>query len=174
MAWDDDLALSMDMFDKLIRPVLPRLVRGECVRVEGRDEEIAQMLDKQIGIDALIVRDDVTFALGSRVQIDTGVWDTFTIRCERQSGHITELEKLKNAIKNEAMRPHLTMQAYVTNGELQSVAMARTADIIDFIEKNDCQERTTWDRKGWQKFKVVPWRKMHDQGYTIAVVKKAG
>jgi hypothetical protein len=174
MAWDDDLELSMEMFDRLIRPVLPRLIRGECVRVEGRGEEIAQMLDKQIGIDALIVREDVTFALASRVQIDTGVWDTFTIRCERQSGHITELEKLKNAIKSEAMRPHLTMQAYVTNGELQSVAMSRTIDIIDYIEKNKCTERTTWDKYGWQKFKVVPWRRMYEQGYPIAIVKKAG
>ena len=174
MAWDDDLALSMDVFDRLIRPVLPKLVRGECVRVEGREEEIAQMLDKQIGIDALIVREDATFALGSRVQINKGVWDTFTIRCERQSGHITELEKLKNAIKNEAMRPHLSMHAYVVDGELKSVAMARTKDIIEFIENNNCPERTAWDEHGWQKFKVVHWYKMQEQGYQVNIIKKAG
>lgn len=168
MAWRNDLEKSMDVFDRLILPVFPKLVRGEYIRVEGTDEEIAQMLDKHIGIDAMVDRDGIVFGLGSRIQINSGVWNTFTIRCDRESGNLTEFEKLKCAIENDAMRPHLTMQAYVENDRLQTVAVARTKDIIEYIETHpkECPVRKSFDGR-WAKFITVYWSRMRRAGYRV-------
>lgn len=171
MAWQNDLEKSMDMFDRLILPVLPKLVRGQYIRVEGTQEEIAQMLDQRIGIDAMIDQGDVVYGLGSRIQLDTGVWNTFTIRCDRESGHITEFEKLQKAIANDGMRPHLTMHAYVEKNQLQSIGMARTRDIIEYIETHECPTRKSWDGK-WAEFIVVGWDKMLKAGYKVNVIDR--
>lgn len=171
MAWRDDLTTSINTFDRLILPILPRLVSGDFIRVEGRPEEIAQYLDQSIGIDAMIDKGGITYGLGSRIQIDTGVWDDFTIRCDRQSGHITELEKLRNAIKYDAMRPHLTMQAFVKNDELKSIGMARTRDIIDYIDGHECKTQWSHDDHGWAQFVIVDWDDMKKAGYKVNTLK---
>ena len=170
MAWKDDLGKSMDVFRRLIKPVLENVMGGDYIPIEGSPEEIAQMLDKRIGIDAMIDRGNTVYGLGSRIQIDSGVWNTFTIRCDRQSGHITELEKLRKAIRCDSMRPQITMQAYVENDELKSLALARTADIIRYIDTHDCPERRSFDGKGWALFKVVHWDKMKEAGFGIKVL----
>ena len=170
MAWRDDLTASMDVFNRLIKPVLEDVMKGEYIPVEGSPEEIAQLLDKRIGIDAMVDRGDTIYGLGSRIQIDSGVWDTFTIRCDRESGHITELEKLRKAIKADSMRPQITMQAYVENDTLKSLALARTVDIIRYIDTHDCPERRSYDGKGWAQFKVVHWDKMKAAGFGVKVL----
>lgn len=170
MAWKADLGKSMDVFNRLIKPVLQDVMGGEYIPVEGSPEEIAQLLDKRIGIDAMIDRGNTIYGLGSRIQIDSGVWNTFTIRCDRQSGHITELEKLRKAIKNDSMRPQITMQAYVENDTLKTLAYARTADIIKYIDTHDCPERKSFDGKGWALFKVVQWDKMKAAGFSVKVL----
>ena len=166
------MSASMDVFKRLIQPVLEGVLRGDYIPVEGSPEEIAQLLDKRIGIDAMIDRGNTIYGLGSRIQIDSGVWNTFTIRCDRESGHITELEKLRKAIKCDSMRPQITMQAYVENDELKTLALARTADIIRYMDDHDgdCPERFSRDKKGWAKFKVVYWDKMKAAGYGVKVL----
>ena len=173
MAWSDDLKTSMGIFNKLIKPVLPDLIPGECTQIEGSPEEIAKMLDQHIGIDAMIDKGDIVYGLGSRIQIDSGVWNTFTIRCERESGHITELEKLRKAIAMDAMRPHFTMQAYVIRGELKSIAVAKTKDVIQYIDTHpeECPRRHSYDGEKWAKFIVVYWDKLKAAGYTVKTKK---
>ena len=170
MAWTDDLSTSMDVFNRLIKPVLQDIMSGKYIPVEGSPEEIAQLLDKRIGIDAMVDRGSMIYGLASRIQIDSGVWNTFTIRCDRQSGHITELEKLRKAIKCDSMRPQITMQAYVENGELKSLGLARTVDIIKYIDTHDCPERRSFDGNGWAQFKVVKWDEMKMAGFSIKVL----
>lgn len=170
MAWKDDLGKSMDVFNRLIKPVLLDITGGEYIPVEGSPEEIAQLLDKRIGIDAMIDRGNTIYGLGSLIQIDSGVWNTFTIRCDRESGHITELEKLRKAIKCDSMRPQITLQAYVENDILKSLGLARTVDIIEFIDTHDCPERRSFDGKGWAQFKVIHWDKMKAAGYSVKVL----
>lgn len=172
MAWFDDLEKSMDNFDTLIRPILPQLINGEFIRVEGSPEEIAQTLDKNIGIDAMIKTGDIYYGLGSRIQENSGVWNSFTIRCERESGHITELEKLRKAIARDAMRPHLTMQAYITHNELKSIAVARTKDIIEYIDTHTCKTNCSWDSEtgSYARFVVVWWDDMKNAQYPIKIL----
>lgn len=172
MAWTNDLAKSIGNFERYILPVLPKLVRGKYIRVEGTLEEIAEMLDKRVGIDAMIDQGDLVYGLGSRIQIDSGVWNTFTIRMERESGNQTELEKLRKAILNDSMRPHLTLHAYIENGKLQSVAVARTRDIIEYIDTHDCPVRRSWDAdtQKWAQFAFVYWRDMIEAGYRVVAL----
>lgn len=170
MAWKDDLGKSMDVFERLIKPVLQDVMGGDYIPVEGSPEEIAQMLDKRIGIDAMIDRGNTIYGIGSRIQIDTGVWNTFTIRCDRESGHITELEKLRKAIRCDSMRPQITMQAYIEHDALKSLAIARTVDIIRYIDTHDCPERRSFDSKGWARFKVVHWDRMKAAGFSVKVL----
>ena len=169
MAWKNDLKKSMDVFVTLIKPVLERVMKGAYISIEGSPDEIAQILDKRIGIDAMIDKGSTVYGLASRIQIDSGVWNTFTIRCERETGHITELEKLRKAIKNDSMRPQITMQAYVENGELKSIGLARTADIIRYIDTHECTERKSSDGR-WARFKYVKWDDMLKEGYNIKVI----
>lgn len=172
MAWKADLGKSMDVFNRLIKPVLQDIMGGEYIPIEGSPEEIAQMLDKRIGIDVMIDRGNTIFGLGSRIQIDTGVWNSFTIRCERESGHITELDKLRKAIKCDSMRPQITMHAYVEKGVLKSLGLARTKDIIRYIDTHDkeCPLRRSFDGEKWAQFKVAYWDKMKAAGFSVKVL----
>lgn len=172
MAWKDDLSVSMDAFRRLVKPALEEIMKGEYIPVEGSPEEIAQLLDKRIGIDAMVDKGGTIYGLGSRIQIDSGVWNTFTIRCDRESGHTTELEKLRNAIKRDAMRPQVTLQAYIENNALQSLALARTADIVRYIDTHECPTRRAFDGNGWAKFKVVYWDEMVKEGYRVKVIDR--
>ena len=170
MAWRDDLGASMDVFNRLIKPVLEIVMHGDYIPVEGSPEEIAQLLDRRIGIDAMVDQGDIIYGLGSRIQIDSGVWNTFTVRCDRESGHITELEKLRKAIRSDSMRPQGTLQAYVENDELKSLGLARTADIIKYIDTHACPERRSYDGIRWAKFKVVHWDKLKAAGFEVCVL----
>lgn len=167
VAWTDDLMRSMNTFDRLIKPVLHEMVKGKFIRVEGTAEEIAKILDEQIGIDAMINNNGLFYGLGSRIQIDSGVWDTFTIRCNRESNHITELEKLRKAIKFDAMRPYITMQAYVEDDCLKSIGVALTRDIVDYIDNHNCKKKVSRDGNGWAQFVVIPWDEMKKAGYKV-------
>lgn len=171
MSWRVQLEKSMDTFDRLVRKVMPRLLPGEIIRTEGSIDEIAQLLDKRIGIDAMVDQNGVIYGLGSRIQYGVD-YRTFTIRSEHESGHITELEKLRNAIKYDAMRPHYTLQAYVIDDALHSIAIARTKDIIDYIDHHECPIRRAYDKDSgrWAQFVVVDWKKMQGAGYNIKVM----
>lgn len=169
MAWDNDLEKSMSHFDKYVRPVLPSLLRGEYISVEGRVEEIAKLLDQQVGIDLMLKHKDLFYGIGSRIQFGDKAWNTFTIRCERESGHRTEYEKLKAAISSGAMRPSYTIHAYVNNDKLISLGCAKTKDIVEWIDANPKITRKSQDEKGWANFYVASWYSMRQQGYPVKI-----
>jgi hypothetical protein len=159
----------MSAFDKYVLPILPKLIPGEITRVEGTDEEIAKILDKNIGIDLMLNNNEIYYGIASRIQINSRVWNTFTIRCWRDSGNKTELDKLREAIKNDAMRPHFTMQAYVVNDKLQTIAITKTKNIIDFIDKYPelCIKNDSFDGRRYAKFIAVKWGDMQKKGYEV-------
>lgn len=169
MAWQNDLGKSMDAFKRLIQPELEDVMKGRYIPVEGRPEEIAELLDMRMGIDAMVESKDVFYGLASRIQIDSGVWNTFTIRSRRESGNTTELEKLRRAIKHDTLRPQITVQAYVENDKLKTMGLARTKDIVEYIDTHDCDGRTSNDGRKVQ-FKIVPWDKMREAGYKVIVI----
>lgn len=176
-----DMRFSLLQVEKA-RPIIKKLMNGgEIKAVEGRDDEICMMLDQNCGTDYFQMYgkgeklDGVVWGVGSRFQ---SVWhgskafDTFTIRLSRESGADTEFKKRKLAIERNGVYPWLTMHGYYDEetGEILSLAIARTKDIWECIEKGHCITRKTGQGQiGQATFYVVGWDKFKDLGYPIKV-----
>ncbi|MCF1432211.1 MAG: hypothetical protein LPH20_15630, partial [Shewanella sp.] len=123
--------------------LLRLIIGGELMMVEGNaDKAMQSALDMQAGIDAWHINHEYGMrGIGSRIQWVYKSYDTFTYRLERASGAMTENEKRRRAIIEGGgwVYPHLTVHAYIENprrmGALISFAVAKTTDIIDYIER---------------------------------------
>lgn len=160
-----------DNFEKLIKPELINIFKNKIeitsLEVLSNDNEIAKMFDVYCGIDAVYKDFHGIRGIASRIQKGKA-WDTFTIRHERESGAKTEYEKRKYAIENNYFYPYLTLQAYVNDGKLLSMALAKTTDIFDMIEKGFSEKQRTGNGQiGQATFYVVRWLDMVEQGYKI-------
>ena len=157
-----DMRWSSGVVEKA-EPIIASLLNdGELLKVEGSDNEVLKMLDLTCGI-------------GSRVQVvydGDKAWNTFTMRKSRESGAPTEFEKRKYAIEHGGEYPYLMMHVYVekSTGEVISLAIARTSDVIDAIENNiGYQRKTGSDQIGQAYFFVVPWSDMLEAGYKVSI-----
>ena len=179
-----DLQFSLAQVEKA-RPIIKKLMGGgEIKPVEGRDDEICLMLDQNCGTDYFQIfgnghkLDGVVWGVGSRFQkVCHGCkpFDTFTIRKERESGAKTEFEKRKLAIERNGIYPYLTMHGYYdeSNGEILSLAIARTKDIWQCIEEGHADERHTGENQiGQAKFFYLYWDKVKNLGFPIKIYRK--
>ena len=139
------------------------------MRVEGRDNEVCQVLDMSCGVDYLLVSGgcDMIYGAASRVQYGKN-YRTFTVRKSRESGAITEYEKKALAIRNRAICPKYSIHAYVSDEEVLGLAITKTEDLIDFIGRDLADVRqTNTDKIGQAEFYVCHWDKMKNCGYQI-------
>lgn len=180
----NDLRYSLAQVDKA-RPIIRKLMGGgEIKAVEGRDDEICLMLDRNCGTDYFQVYgrgeklDGVVWGVGSRFQ---SVWhgkkpfNTFTIRKERASGTRTEYEKRKLAIERNGVYPFLTMHGYYDEqtGDILSIAIARTKDLWECIENGHADVKKTGESQiGQAVFYYLDWEKVKSLDYPIKVYKK--
>ena len=153
------------------RPIIQNLLPGWTISVvEGNDDnEICALLDMNCGIDYLLHRSSLVFGLASRVQYGKN-WRTFTIRQMRETAVKTEYEKRKSAIAVGGIVPKYDMQMYVDRDkeEILGLAIAKTADIIEFIERGYAEEKFTGiNQVGRAKFYVCDWDRMKDLGYKV-------
>ena len=170
----NDMRRSMAFVDKA-KPILKRLFNGgEVMTVEGDDNQVCRMLDMTCGTDYFQIYSDkgLVWGVASRVQnIKDGCkpYNTFTVRKARESGAKTEYEKRQEAIKHGGLYPYLTMQGYVnTSDDILSIAIAKTTDIMEFVEKGLAYENhTRADKIGQAAFYVVDWRKFKTYGYKL-------
>lgn len=165
------------------KPVISELLHGgELLAVEGSDDAVCKMLDLTCGTDYFQVYGDkgLVWGIASRMQeIDTErfpkPFNTFTVRKARASGAKTEYEKRQDAIKCGGVFPYLTMQGYVdkqTKG-LMSLGIAKTTDLMEFVERGYASERHTGrDQIGQATFYVAAWDKMRQTGYKVLVFDK--
>lgn len=140
-----DLTWSQQAFIDLVWPCIKDLLGGGQLKsVELYTEKgFAKELDTLAGVDAWqIVNEYGIRPLAQRTQkIKDGYrpYNTFSIREKRQSGAITELEKLTRAIITESNRgflhPAITCQAYVDYGltRVLSAGLVKTRDLIYFV-----------------------------------------
>ena len=175
-----DMRKSMAFVD-VARPIIRGLLNGgETLAVEGDDNEVCRMLDMTCGTDYFHVWDSkgLVWGVASRIQDynpdadrnGRGPFNSFTVRKARASGVKTEYEKRKYAIEHHGVYPYLTMQAYINtkSGEVESLALVRTEDLMDFVDKGLASERHTGAAQtGQAAFFVAYWDEMIQAGYKV-------
>ncbi len=152
-----DLDRSLNIVDEKIKPIVEKLLPGwKMMRVEGRDNEVCQVLDMSCGVDYLLVSGgcDMIYGAASRVQYGKN-YRTFTVRKSRESGATTEYEKRLLAIQHKAIWPHYNLQAYITGEDVSGLAIVKTEDLIDFISRDLADvKQTNADKIGQAEFYV--------------------
>ena len=165
----NDMHVSMSWIDKA-KSIIESLLPGwKIVAIEGKDDEICRILDINCGIDYLLCsqKSSLAFGLASRVQYDHN-YRTFSIRSKRDSGAKTEYEKRKVAIAVNALIPIYTMQIYIEDNQISGLAIAKTIDILEFIERGYAiKMKTSPSKKGQAEFYVCEWDMMKSLGYTV-------
>lgn len=165
----NDMNISSSWVDKA-KPILKTLLSDwDIVQVEGEDNAACKILDQSCGIDYLLTSPKSSLILGiaSRVQYGKN-YRTFTVRKSRESGVLTEYQKRQQAISLGAIYPKYTMQAYVQGEEIDGLAIVRTADLIEFINRGYAEEKSTLsDKVGQATFFVCKWDIMKFAGYEI-------
>jgi len=132
---------------------------GRIVAVESVVDRdfFNQYLDAYSGIDTWHVDDDKSRirGLAIRVQRTKKLFESLTIRFQRQSGRDTEIHKRLAAINSPEqgwLCPSLIVHAYChpvaqdEYGSLRAVAIARTADVIRIIANGN--QGTSWRDTG--------------------------
>jgi len=177
--FEQDLSASASAFVSLVWPkIRPLLAGGELLPMESiKDCEFAKMLDMRAGIDGWQIHPDGMRGIASRIQIAKKAWDTFTIRMSRDSGATTEFHKRQIAIHGNRgwSYPHVTVQAYLRewDGPVLSIGIAKTEDIIDYIERGFSFRRRTTNAE----FAVCYWddakqdHNMKKHGYTVKIIR---
>lgn len=153
-SFQKDMEDSHRRFTEIIWPFISEYIGGgRLISVENINDEMAKLLDMKYGVDYIQDIDGVgARIISSRVQCGS-MWPTFTIRKQRDSGAITEYEKLLNSCKLDgSLMPYFTVQSYLSDDEkIWGVGIAKTKDIIREIYKGNC----TVNRCGNASFYVV-------------------
>ena len=163
------MRLSMKYVEQAA-PIIGLLMSGwELIPVEGQANEVCRVLDMQCGIDYLLYSkcSGQVYGLASRVQYGRN-YRTFTVRKERESGAKTEYKKRIDASTYGGLSPQYTMQAYVKDGEINGLAVVKTEDLLNFIEKGFADEgRTGANKDGQATFYICDWDKLREAGYAV-------
>lgn len=169
--WKSDLLVSVNRFNKFVKPELKKLLGGEFYTVESVSDVVSESLDAIAGVDVWHISPAGIRGIASRIQTSNTDWSTFTIRNKRDTGSITEYEKRKNAINNGYLYPYYMLQAYVSSEDkLLSFAIANTIDVIKMIDSNlTYVNHTGTNQVGQASFFVVKWEDMKDYGYDIHI-----
>ncbi len=175
----NDLTLSSNRFEQIIKPRIAKILKGEFLIVEGQTtDKMKLILDQLSGIDSWHIDFERGLrGIASRIQIIDDIkfpnaksFNTFTIRKQRESGVLTEFEKRKYAIKNGYLYPFYTVHAYIrkSNNNLMTCAIAKTKDIIEYIDKGySAVNGTNKEQVGQATFYVVYWNEFARKGYKI-------
>lgn len=157
--WRADLSNAVAALESIRETILPKIITGRILTVEGSDNEVLILLDEFSGIDYIKHDSEGLQGIAARVQFGSN-YESFTIRYKRASGVVTEYEKRLKQIREGYFYPTLTMQAYfdnVNDKNLLSVSIMRTDDLFAEIERNP-KARTFTNAKDGNIFKALFWR----------------
>ena len=162
--WDSkSAALSAKAFKQII-PIAEQQLNGKIISIEQNDDQITKLLDTKCGVDGLLIHNKGVYGIAHRVGYDVA-WNTFTIRIKDSSGAKTEIDHLcSNGIK-----PYYHIQSYVKGDVLLSMAIAKTDDIVDYIEKYSPPIKTA--NKSGDKFTIIKWSDFKSANYKIKILK---
>lgn len=171
----NDMGRSLGYVKEKIRDVVKELLPDwQLKAIEGENNEICRMLDMSCGIDYLFYSQTKSqiYGVASRVQYGQN-YRTFTVRKSRESGVITEYEKIKLAMYHKSIFPYCHIQAYITNERVTGLAIVKTVDLIHFIDCNLAEvKRTNADKIGQAEFYVCQWDKIKSCGYKVLEYKE--
>ena len=170
--WGEDLKESAKALLTIKESVLEVLFNGKIYNIESSKNEILMLIDQHSGIDYIVDDGEGLVGVATRVQWG-GNYRTFTIRESRHTGSKTEYEKRKHALRlihkdSSYIYPALTMQAYFDNKEdnnLLSLAITRTRDLYDFIEKYYDDSTRVRRNSSDNDFIYVRWRDLEKELY---------
>lgn len=168
------IATSSQEMRNVVWPVIAQqLGGGTLIPQEGTGSHLAQSFDADAGIDHFQhnAHDGYMRALATRVQHSPWCFRSFTIRLSTVGGGITEHAKLLRRARSGAMRPDLTIQAYVNQQEqalvgalwIETDALCRY--LIDLDETGRQPEiQRTYDGN---RFYVVWLDELESAGYAV-------
>ena len=165
-----DMNESRNYVMEKIKPIVEKILPGwNLIQVEGNTNEVCKFLDISCGIDYLLRNDNNGFTYGVASRVQYGVnYRTVTVRKERESGVLTEFQKRNQAISIGAIYPQYSMQAYIVDENVSGLAIVKTIDLMNFIEKGFAEtRRTNMDKIGQAEFYTCEWDKIKVCGYRV-------
>ena len=161
-----------EAFWRLFAPRIAADTGGRFVAVEGRVDEVAKLLDTNAGIDALFIdKLGLIHGVAVRVQFTDRSWDTFSVRCERDSGNPTEYDKRVAALKARAMVPHMTFQGYASKAGSTALSAAWVSTVHLFELLGDQEFMRTHSRRmnmqDGNSFYYALWDELRTRGASI-------
>lgn len=156
MRFQNDAAKSLRLFEKFsVHAMKKHFGNVQIVPIEGREDDLAKLLDRLAGIDGLIVNPNGEMDFySSRVQVGKN-YETFTLRRSRLSGVKTEFAKLQQASRTGGAMPQFTIQTFVDSDEQSAtVAIAPMIDVVQYAERHNPEIRAT---ATGETFFVIPW-----------------
>jgi len=160
-----DMTRSQSAFVELVWPYIgSHIGGGRVISMENsQDNELRTLFDVTSGIDAWqIATNGGMYGIASRVQPYGNDWSTFTVRHSRDSGAVTEWEKLRSAVysKDSRVYPKWFIQAYTSkdHSTLLSCAAVKTTELvchIDWLCQESLDTRATSNARFW----FVGWDK---------------
>lgn len=165
---------SRKSFDEFVLPAMKFWGYTSIVSTEQHESELKRLMD-YAGIDALAQKAGSVIAFSSRLiqKISGGSdYQNFSIRDKRNNNHTTELEKLRGAIKQNSLRPMISIQGFVEPDEqAATIAFCRTRDLIHFVA--DRHETRTKSTRDGTRFLILPWRDLIQANCAVRILQVA-
>ena len=154
--FERDKKFSVTNFARFVSPALKSAFNvNTIVDSESLSDNLSRCLDREHCIDGYFQRASKFEFFSSRIQ--RGDYRTFTIRKSRDSGIVTEHERLCRQIDEERIYPRWFIQAYVSD-DAATVAIIETKNLLKFIDEGKARTRHTHgERHGQAEFFVAEW-----------------
>ena len=162
--WDLKSAKNSANIFSIVIPIIEQQLNGKIISIEQNNDQITKLLDTKCGVDGLLIHNKGVYGIAHRVGYDVA-WNTFTIRVKDSSGAKTEIDHLCST----GIKPYYHIQSYVKGGTILSMAIAKTDDIVDYIEKYSPPIKTAG--KSGDKFTIIKWCDFDKAGYKIKILK---
>lgn len=154
---------SANIFNIAI-PIIEQQLNGKIITIEQNNEYTAQLLDKKCGVDGLLLHTKGVYGIAHRVGYNKD-WSTFTIRVKDSSGAKTEIDHLKST----GIKPTYHIQTYVKGDILLSMAIARSEDLVDYIERYSPMIKSS--SQSGDQFAIIKWTDFKSVGYKIKILR---
>ena len=163
--WDKNSSKKSALMFNMTIPVIERELSGKIINLESQDDNnVAKLLDQKCAIDGLLIHNKGVYGLAHRVGYNYD-WHTFTIRIEDSTSSCTEIDHLKST----GLKPKYHIQSYIKGDVVLSMAIAKTEDLVDYIEKYSPKIKTC--STSGDKFAIIDWTEFKAVGYKIKILR---